>query len=174
MQSFKKKGFALIEIMVVLTLLSIAAAISIPFYVKQMRTERQQQCPKMLQSFVKAEQSYYDEHGVFSPDLRELQWHPTGKTVHLYGFRWAPLFRASTSLIPDNLCTTGLPDCYTTDHMKRVDGTQLQVDDLPNSAKFGEQYYVFGCVGNLDSDSALDRFTIDQTGQLIHVTNDLD
>ena len=78
------QGFALIELMVVVAILSVTAAILVPRFLKQEMRKKQGECHANLLSLFKLEQSYFQKNGTYSQDLTELHWVPEGKTWHQY------------------------------------------------------------------------------------------
>jgi len=90
MMTKKRQGFALIELMVVVAILSVAAAILVPRFLKQEMKRKQEECHLNLLSLFKLEQSFFQKNGTYSQDLTELHWKPEGKTWHTYRFVPAP------------------------------------------------------------------------------------
>lgn len=160
--------------MVCVAVLAIAAAITIPRYMAHVFQERQAECPATLREIQAAEQDYFRTHGSFTDDLRALNWQPPAKPVYLYGFSSSREGVASSSLNPIALCPPAKQNCYVTDLMLDSNNQPLRISQLPESEFDPSRGFVIGCVGNIDSDPALDRFSIDQAGQLTHVSNDLD
>ena len=159
--------------MVCVAVLSIAAAITIPRYMSHVFQERQAECVTVLRELQAAEQNYFREHGQFTDDLRKLGWQPPPKPLYLYGFRESRDGVTSSSLNPIELCPPAKPDCYVTDLMRNSTKQLLHISDLPESQFEPSRGFVIGCVGNIDSDPELDRLSIDQAGQLTHISNDL-
>lgn len=170
----KKSHFSLVELMVCVAVLAIAASITIPRYMSHVFQERQAECAATLRALYEAQKSYFHEHGRYTADLSALEWRPPQQPLYLYGFRDTYPGTVSTSLNPQALCPRESSACYATDRMVNVDHVPLTANDLPTTSFAGPGGYVIGCVGNIDSDAALDRLSIDQAGQLAHISNDLD
>lgn len=81
-----KKGFALIELMVVVAILSLAAAFFVPRFLKRQIQGKQGECHKNLRSLHEAEKNYYRKEGMFTTDLSLLGWKPLGKAIYEYQF----------------------------------------------------------------------------------------
>lgn len=170
----KKTHFSLVELMVCVAVLAIAASVTIPRYMTHVFQERQSECTAALREIHAAQQRYFREHGHYTADLRVLNWQPPAKPLYLYGFRDSREGLISSTLNPQALCPASQPSCYVTELMRGPTDESLVISDLPASHFDRTRGFIIGCVGNIDTDPALDRFSIDQTGQLAHVTNDLD
>lgn len=84
--SHSQSGFSLIELMVVVAVLSVAAAILVPKFLKHQIEKKQTECHQNLQSLLEAERKYFEKENVFTTDLGVLNWQPQGKTWHQYRF----------------------------------------------------------------------------------------
>jgi len=170
----KKRNFSLIELMICVAVLSIAASITIPSYMNQVFHNRQEECLRQLRAIQAAEQEYFKKYGRYTNDLKELGWQPDAKPLYLYGLRHAPEGVIATSINPVALCDPEQLECYSTILMQHSNGQILTLQDLPETHFDAATGFQFACVGNIDSDRELDRITIDQSGQIVRVTQDLD
>lgn len=91
----KSTGFALIEIMVVVAILSVAAAILVPRFLKHELQKKRSECLKNLQTLVLAEKNYFEKNGTYSEDINALEWKPVGS---LYEYRFIPASLANRDL----------------------------------------------------------------------------
>ncbi len=73
-----RAGFALIEIMVVVAILSVAAAILVPKFLKSEIKKKQLECRQSLQALFAAEKDYFEKNGKYTDDVTSLNWSPTG------------------------------------------------------------------------------------------------
>lgn len=80
------RGFALIELMVIVAVLSLAASFFVPRFLKHRIQIRQQECTRNLQSFYEAQQAYRGTKKAFAEDLKSLGWAPQGKNRYEYRF----------------------------------------------------------------------------------------
>lgn len=124
----KFSGFALIELMVVVAILSITAAILVPRFLKHQIQKRQDGCHQSLQSLFIAEKNYFQKNGKFTQKFEDLGWSPPPKGRYQYLFLPTP------------------------------------------SPRNG---FVFECQGNIDRDPTLDIATIDETGRITQISNDV-
>lgn len=74
-------GFSLIELMVVVAIIGILAAIGIPQYAKFQARARQSEAKTALSAIYQAEQSFQGEWGVFSADLAQIGYSATGSNL---------------------------------------------------------------------------------------------
>lgn len=85
-----KKGFALIELMVVVAVLSTAAAYFVPRFLKHQIQRRQEECHKNLRSLYEAEKVFFEKNNEFTTDLARLGWKPQGNGPYTYVFLPSP------------------------------------------------------------------------------------
>ena len=87
-----REGFALIELMVVVALISVAAAVAVPRYMRHRLEIRQKECHDNLQSLAAAEKRFFEKSGRYTTDPGELGWRPEGKGLYQYRFQDAAGF----------------------------------------------------------------------------------
>ena len=67
-----KKAFTLVELLVVVLIIGILAAIAVPQYRKAVLKSQSMQAVTLLKSLVDAEEAYYLAHGEYTGNLSEL------------------------------------------------------------------------------------------------------
>jgi type IV pilus assembly protein PilA len=73
-----RRGFSLIELLIVIAIILIIITVSIPAYNKAQMFAREMAASKAVQTVQTAQVMYYSEYGHFSPSLRELAPPQTG------------------------------------------------------------------------------------------------
>ena len=122
----KAKGFTLIELMIVVAIIGILAAIAIPNFLRYQAKTKQSEAKTNLSSIFTSEIAYFGEYDTFTGDMNDLGWEPEGDTRYTYS-----LGTASISA------------------------------------------FTAGATGNVDTDTTLDYWTIDQDKNLVNETNDV-
>jgi type IV pilus assembly protein PilA len=78
-----KKGFTLIELMIVVAIIGILAAIAIPNFLRFQAKSKQSEAKTNLGGIFTAETSYFAEHNLFA-DLNVISWAPVGNAKYRY------------------------------------------------------------------------------------------
>ena len=88
MKSQKNKGaeggFTLIELMIVVSIVGILAAIAIPNYMRYQARSKQSEARINLRSIYTSQNTYFAENDRYSNDLDTLGWIPEGATRYNY------------------------------------------------------------------------------------------
>jgi type IV pilus assembly protein PilA len=71
-----KKGFTLIELMIVVAIIGILAALAIPNFIKFQARSKQSEVKANLKSLFTAERSWYQEHDTYSSCIRTIGFTP--------------------------------------------------------------------------------------------------
>ena len=92
-----KKGFTLIELMIVVAIIGILAAIAIPNFLKFQAKSKQSEAKTNLKAIYVAETGYFGENNVYS-DFSAVNWVPVGKKlIYAYSINGAPPTGAAPS-----------------------------------------------------------------------------
>jgi prepilin-type N-terminal cleavage/methylation domain-containing protein len=81
----KNKGFTLIELMIVVAIIAILAAIAIPNFLSFVTKTKRSEVKYNLSGIYTAEVSYFGEANSFSNSFQVIRWVPEG-TIYYYTF----------------------------------------------------------------------------------------
>ena len=79
-----KKGFTLIELMIVVAIIGILAAIAIPDFLKFQAKAKQSEAKTNLGAIFTTQVSYFGETSSFSNTFTLLHWEPEGQALYTY------------------------------------------------------------------------------------------
>jgi type IV pilus assembly protein PilA len=141
----KNGGFTLIELMIVVAIIAILAALAIPNFLSFVVKTRRTEVKTNLEAIYKAQSSYYAEKDLYSNSFVEIRWVPVGVVNYTY--------------------TVG----------NEYFGKDNAVNPPPASVvpvATDNEFKAFGW-GNIDPDSLLDVWHIDQDRVLVNDEDDL-
>ena len=100
-----KKGFTLIELMIVVAIIGILAAIAIPNFLKFQAKSKTSEAKSNLKAIYVAETSYYGENNTYS-SFDNVHWVPVGKNlIYAYSINGAPgTGKNAGTISPASLC----------------------------------------------------------------------
>lgn len=125
-QKMKARGFTLIELMIVVAIVGILAAIAIPNFMRYQAKSKQSEAKANLRSIYTSQNTYFGEYDTYTGSIDTLGWLPEGETRYAYVITTA-----------DNI------------------------------------HYTAQASGNIDTDTTIDTWEINQTLVLINQTNDV-
>lgn len=88
-RKLNQKGFTLIELMIVVAIIGILAAIAVPNFMKFVAKTKRSEAKYNLEAIYKAEISWYAEYDTFAPSFATIRWKPEG-TIYYYTFSVDP------------------------------------------------------------------------------------
>ena len=145
-----KKGFTLIELMIVVAIIGILAAIAIPNFLRFQAKSKQSEAKGNLAGIFTGQTAYQAENNRFG-SLSEIAWAPIGTSIRYTYFSGTDT--AGFVANPAYTAPTGV-------------GFTASTADNP-------QMFTAGAVGNIDTDSFLDQWTINDVKTLVSVSDDV-
>lgn len=192
-----QSGFTLVELMVVVAIIGILAAVAIPSYSKYQAKARQSEAKVALSSLYTAEQSYAVESSTFSGCLMDIGFQLNAQQ-RFYAVGFSSTAGALTTCGPNSnsACSnyfsgTNVTACSSTGSAQ----TNLQFDataqvtattnyfsatvspaiktDTPAYLTLGKAAFTAGAYGNVSTTAVIDYWTINQLKNLINYSGGL-
>lgn len=164
-----EKGFSLIELMIVVAIIGILAAIAVPNFQKYQAKSRQAEAKSLLTGIFTANKAFAAEWTAFSGDFGQIGFKPEGDLRYHAGFSAAGYTAPGNYTGP---AATG--DVDTSDYCDGTLCTDLSAGDTTNFAAPSATAFVAAANGDIDGDASLDQWTITQDKQMRVTNNDLD
>lgn len=162
-----KKGFTLIELMIVVAIIGILAAIAIPNFLKYQAKSKQSEAKTNLKGIFTSEASYFSEANSYGL-LGTVNFALAGNTAKVYAFYVTNGTPAETA-----------PGAISNQFIGNPGGAALtgvfQAGRTPGltGAAFPYTGYTAGAIGNIDSDPDVDTWSITPNNDLTNDNNDV-
>jgi len=162
MKKKDKKGFTLIELMIVVAIIGILAAIAIPNFLKFQAKSKQSEAKTNLKAIYTAETGYYGENNTYN-SFDRVNWQPVGTARFTY------------SLGSDNGITAPTPGPGTSFVITPTGSTYTDASftGATPARLVGANNFNAGAVGNIDNDGDVDQWTINDNNSLVNTFNDV-
>jgi prepilin-type N-terminal cleavage/methylation domain-containing protein len=117
MGRLKHTGFTLIELMIVVAIIGILAAIAVPNFLKFQGRSRQSEAKANLKAMFTAERAYYQQNNTYSPLINAIGFTPERGNRYCYdlgGVQWQDRTTAVASQVSsetgvERTCSSGAP-----------------------------------------------------------------
>ncbi len=112
----KEKGFTLIELMIVVAIIAVLAAIAIPNFMSFVAKTKRSEAKFNLEAIHKAQISWFSENDFFSNSFNQIRWRPEG-AIYYYTFSVGTELLGQGEAIPGGIPVTPnaekneLPNC---------------------------------------------------------------
>jgi prepilin-type N-terminal cleavage/methylation domain-containing protein len=166
----RSSGFSLMELMIVVTIIGVLAALAGPRFMAFASRSRQSEMRANLSALARSEIEYFAAHQAYTDDMSKLGWRPEGAPRYLYGFT----SNTSGSGVNDSatLRSSGGGQ-FSTTNMVDVFGNPLTGANLP-AAGVSAAGFTLAAVGNVDTDVVLDQWTVNDADVWTNVSPDVD
>jgi type IV pilus assembly protein PilA len=154
-----KKGFTLIELMIVVAIIGILAAIAIPNFLKFQAKSKQSEAKTNLKAIYTAETGYFGENNTYNT-FDKVNWSPVGTARYTYSLGAA----------------AGIPTPPTAGTSVLIAGVPALADTdfaVAPARAVTDNGFIAGAVGNIDNDPDLDEWTINDNNSLFNDFNDV-
>jgi type IV pilus assembly protein PilA len=158
LRSKNKKGFTLIELMIVVAIIGILAAIAIPNFLRFQAKSKQSEAKTNLGGIFTAETAFYGDNNFFG-NFGQIAWAPTGTARYTFysgGYTNGPFgpIPAPVSLA-DNA------------------GSLSPGNTIPAGVARTDNTFLIGASGNIDTDGTLDQWAINERRELNVISDDV-
>jgi prepilin-type N-terminal cleavage/methylation domain-containing protein len=102
---FKNKGFTLIELMIVVAIIAILAAVAIPNFMSFVAKTKRSEAKTNLEAIHKAQIAWFAEYDFYSNSFSQIRWRPEG-TVYYYTFSVGTELLGKGEAIPGGIPVT--------------------------------------------------------------------
>ncbi|MFO8058317.1 MAG: prepilin-type N-terminal cleavage/methylation domain-containing protein [bacterium] len=157
-----RKGFTLIELMIVVAIIGILAALAIPDFMKMLAKSKQSEAKTNLGSIFNLMTAYHGEHSTYADTFNLIGFAPEGENLYTYR-----LSAAATDCTPDQLSTENCSQIQT--HESKGNNNQCDASSQnAGPADVTQTTFVCFACGNVDNDDFIDIWTVDESK---HLTN---
>ena len=154
-----KKGFTLIELMIVVAIIGILAAIAIPNFLKFQAKSKQSEAKTNLKGVYTAETGYFGENNAYG-NFTTVNWEPVGQSRYNYTLNGAAGNTAGTHEGTD-VSGAGLT------------GIAWDLSGVTYTNGFTATAFTAGAIGNVDNDTQADCWAITDGNILVNTRNDV-
>jgi type IV pilus assembly protein PilA len=168
----KKKGFTLVELMIVVAIIGILAAIAIPNFIKFQARSKQSEAKTNLKAMFQAEKSYFAERDTYSSDMQTIGFIPERGNRYAYRLgtgtmqsRSGPAIGTETNPQGIQVDTyripgaTSAPSYDSANASFSLDGASTSVAP-PGVATGSNGSFVGSATGTVDNDAQMDNWLI--------------
>lgn len=154
------QGFTLIELMIVVAIIGILAAIAIPNFMTYQAKARQSEAKVNLGGIFTTATSYFAENNTFSTATGDtLGYKPAGSSKYALYYGGT----AAANTITPSFSAVGTP----------CNAVAPSVAPVPAGSTAGVTGFTAGAIGNIDSDPVCDEWEINDVRSLTNTNNDV-
>ncbi|MGZ9197056.1 MAG: type IV pilin protein [Candidatus Deferrimicrobiaceae bacterium] len=167
-----KKGFTLIELMIVVAIIGILAAIAIPNFLKFQAKSKQSEAKSNLGAIFTGETSYFGENNSYA-NFAAINWSPSG--TPRYRFTLAGNGSVDNIVRVGNTGTIADPAQWTSNLNNQLESDGVTaMTPAPVDPTFDNTSFTAGAYGIISTTGKSDAWSINQKRQLPWVANGID
>jgi len=156
---FRQLGFTLIELMVVVGIISLLVAVSIPLYDRYQAKTRQSEAKIALSSIYAAEKGFYGEYSAYVSSFEALQHTPEG-FKRFYTVGWNADMTGIVTSYGGSRATSNIEKVNTPPLFQCPAATGIPL--LPAPVGTDGQNFTVGAAGEVRLNSGCDLWTMDE------------
>ena len=165
-----QKGFTLIELMIVVAIIGILAAIAIPNFIKFQARSKQSEAKANLKAIFTAEKAFYQEKDKFSSYTGDIGFSPERNNRYAYFLdaTAVPESRATSSITNAGTYTAIGVDTFKYGSSNDVAAPQGQGTcpaSTPGLVGTPATMFTAQAAGNIDADTVLDQWSISSSSR---------
>ena len=155
-----QKGFTLIELMIVVAIIGILAAIAIPNFIKFQARSKQSEVKANLKAIYTAQKAYLQEKDRYSGIISEIGFSPERGNRYAYYVGGNSACEARSTATPTS--TPGTDHCVDVDTFKHSGADAKPTATVTAAVNSTTQPFTFiaSASGNIDNDTGLDTWSI--------------
>jgi len=163
-----KKGFTLIELMIVVAIIGILAAIAIPNFLKFQAKSKQSEAKSNLGAIFTGQVAYFGEQNVYG-DFPAINWSPSGTPRYHYNLGSWATGSDNTNVGADATGWSGR--AWTANLNNVLDNGAVATSVAPAYATAAPYIFSAGAGGIISNSGIVDCFTINEKRLLIWTQN---